>query len=120
MDTLFTITGSQALEVAEKLNVTLHKFADPTEDARVVSASEARDIAREDPGLIYASAEEALEKCDTTNDLDVLVDAAADCAGVELREDLSWGEDAQRIEDENPDFAEFLRRAEARWFEIEQ
>jgi len=114
------ISGIAAVEIAEKVGVELNKYADPTEDARVVSASEARDIVREDPGLIYASAEEALEKCRTTNDLDTVVDAAADCAGVELREDLSWGEDAQRIEDENPDFAEFLRRAEARWYEIEQ
>lgn len=114
------ISGIAAVEIAEKVGVDLNKYADPTEGARTVSVNEARDIAREDPGLIYVSLEEVLEKCSTTNDLYAVVDAAAEYAGVELRDDLPWGEDANRIEDENSDFAAFLRRAEARWYEIEQ
>ena len=49
------LTGIAAIEAAEKDSaIVLCKYADPTEDAREgLTTSEARDIARIDPGLIY-------------------------------------------------------------------
>ena len=48
------LSGYDAIEYAEREGLTLSKYADPTEDARDgLSIEEARDIAREDPALIY-------------------------------------------------------------------
>jgi hypothetical protein len=47
-------TGSEAILIAEVNKLTLSKYADPTEDGREgLSINEARDVAREDPSLIY-------------------------------------------------------------------
>ena len=50
-------TGHAAIELAASDDtVTLSKYADPTEGAREdISISEAKEIAREDPSLIYAT-----------------------------------------------------------------
>lgn len=48
------LTGTEAIERAERDGRTLSKHADPTEGAREgLTAAEARDVAREDPSLIY-------------------------------------------------------------------
>lgn len=51
------ITGHDAIRYAEERGLTLGKYADPTEDGREgLSAFEAREIAGEDPSLIYVDA----------------------------------------------------------------
>lgn len=53
------LTGMKAIEAAERdPSLALAKYADPVDGARLVTASEAREIAREDPGLIYLAAGE--------------------------------------------------------------
>ena len=48
------IEGNEAIRIALRDGVTLHKYADPTEGYRTgVSVAEARDIAKEDANLIY-------------------------------------------------------------------
>ena len=49
-------TGYEAIEAKENnSSVILCKYADPIEDAREnLTADEAREIAKEDPSLIYA------------------------------------------------------------------
>lgn len=50
--------GQEAIEIAEARGLTLSKHADPIEDAREgLSIDEAREIAAEDPGLIYVDVE---------------------------------------------------------------
>jgi DNA-binding transcriptional regulator YiaG len=57
-----TLTGHQAITYAEATGRTLAKHADPTEDARQgLSPDEARDVAAEDPGLVYIEIEDAQE-----------------------------------------------------------
>ena len=57
-----TLTGHAAIRHAEAHGITLSKYADPTEDAREgLSADEARDIAAEDPSLIYVDMPAARE-----------------------------------------------------------
>jgi hypothetical protein len=50
-------TGHEAIELADAdASVILSKYADPTEDAREgITVDEARQIAKEDPSLIYAT-----------------------------------------------------------------
>lgn len=49
-----TLTGHEAIEYAEKHNLTLNKYADPTEEAREgLDVEEARKVAAEDPSLVY-------------------------------------------------------------------
>ena len=49
-----TLTGYDAIEYAEMLGLSLQKYADPTEGARVdMTPDEAREIAREDSSLIH-------------------------------------------------------------------
>lgn len=49
-----TVTGTKAIELAERLGLPLSKYADPTEGEREgLTVAEAREIAREDPSLIY-------------------------------------------------------------------
>lgn len=51
-----TITGFAAIEYAEEHGLTLGKYTDPTEEAREgLSVDEAREIADEDPSLIYVT-----------------------------------------------------------------
>lgn len=52
--TTIKLTGNAAIAYAETNGRTLSKYTDPTEEARSgLSVSEAREIAREDEGLIY-------------------------------------------------------------------
>ena len=51
---MIRISGRRAIDQAETLNIQLHKFADAVDGARAVTIAEARDIAAEDPSLIYA------------------------------------------------------------------
>lgn len=51
-------TGLDAIAIAEELGLTLSKYADPTEDARDgLTPDEAREVAKEDPSLIYIAIE---------------------------------------------------------------
>lgn len=51
------MTGTVAIEYAEAHGMTLSKYADPTEGARTgLTIDEARDVAKEDPGLIWLAA----------------------------------------------------------------
>lgn len=54
------LTGYEAIEAKEEnSNIVLNKYSDPTEDARGnLTIEEARDIAKNDPSLIYATEEE--------------------------------------------------------------
>ena len=55
--------GHEAIKYAEAHGTTLQKYADPIEDAREdLSIEEAREIAREDPSLIYVDVEEERSK----------------------------------------------------------
>ncbi len=48
------LRGYEAIEYAEAHDLTLGKYADPIEDAREgLHPDEAREIAQEDPSLIY-------------------------------------------------------------------
>ncbi len=48
------IGGNEAIRIAARDGVTLHKYADPTDGYREgVSVSEAREIAKQDANLIY-------------------------------------------------------------------
>lgn len=52
-----TLTGYAAIEYAERHDLPLHKYADPTEDARDdLTVAEAREVAAEDPSLIWVEA----------------------------------------------------------------
>ena len=52
---MIKVTGMQAIEMAERNGLTLCKYTDPTtEEAREgLSVAEAREIAKEDPALVY-------------------------------------------------------------------
>lgn len=64
-----TITGLAAIEMAEREGLTLGKYADPVEGAREgLTPDEAREIAREDPGLVYLVAEVSREQIETLRD----------------------------------------------------
>lgn len=53
------INGRAALVLAEAFSLTLHKHEDPTEPAREgITVAEAREIARQDPSLVWADAAE--------------------------------------------------------------
>lgn len=48
------LTAHDAIEYAAAHGLTLNKYADPTEDAREgLTVDEAREVAAEDPSLIY-------------------------------------------------------------------
>lgn len=52
------IEGIEAIEYATLYNKTLCKYTDPTEEAREgLTVDEAREIAREDPSLIWVAYE---------------------------------------------------------------
>ena len=50
-----TITGHEAIRLAEENSFTLRKYADPIDGARDVTIEEARKIAKEDASIIYAT-----------------------------------------------------------------
>lgn len=48
------VTGWDAIEIAARRGVALAKYADELEEAREnLTVEEAREVARQDPGLIY-------------------------------------------------------------------
>lgn len=50
----YRITGNEAVRLAERDGLTIHKYNDPTEEAKSgLSPDEARDVIREDANLIY-------------------------------------------------------------------
>lgn len=52
------LTGRAAIDFAELNGLTLSKYSDPTEGARDgLSVEEAREVAAEDPALIYLEIE---------------------------------------------------------------
>ncbi len=53
MTTTTTLTGSAAIAYVERIGGQIHKYADPTEGARPVTLDEAREIAKEDPSLVW-------------------------------------------------------------------
>jgi hypothetical protein len=54
MDARNILTGDAAIEYAERHGKTLNKYSDPLQGARQgVTVDRAREIAREDPGLIW-------------------------------------------------------------------
>ena len=53
--TIRTLTGHEAIRLAEDNTFTLRKYADPIDGARDVTIEEAREIAKEDASLIYAT-----------------------------------------------------------------
>lgn len=52
-----TITGTAAIEYATRTGAQLHKHADPVDGAREITVDEAREIAREDAGLVWCEAQ---------------------------------------------------------------
>jgi len=57
MNTSKIVRGTEAIELAEAAGLQLHKHADPTEGARELSLDEAREVAKEDPSLVYVAVE---------------------------------------------------------------
>jgi hypothetical protein len=51
-----TRTGTEALAYSVRTGAQLHKHADPVDGAREITLDEARQIAREDPGLVWCEA----------------------------------------------------------------
>ena len=52
------LTGQSAIEYAEQYGLLLCKYEDPTESARAgLTPDEAREIAHEDPSLVYVDVE---------------------------------------------------------------
>jgi hypothetical protein len=48
------LTGIEAIDYARENDLTLNKYADPTEEARTgLSIEEAEEVATEDPSLIW-------------------------------------------------------------------
>jgi len=53
-----TLTGYAAIDYAEEHGVLLNKYQDPTEGGRIgLTVQEARDVAAEDPSLIWVRAD---------------------------------------------------------------
>lgn len=53
------LSGYEAIRFAEDYGLTLQKYQDPIEAARTIDTDEAREIAREDPSLLYVDTEAA-------------------------------------------------------------
>jgi hypothetical protein len=53
MKTHYRISGRAAIRLAARDGLTLRSYADPVVGARIITADEAREIAREDAGLVY-------------------------------------------------------------------
>ena len=56
MSTTYKITGSDAIRLAQRENLTIHCHSNPIDDGGVVTIEVARQIAKEDPALIYVTA----------------------------------------------------------------
>ena len=55
----YTFTGHFAISYAEKWGLKVRKYADSLEDAAIIDTDRAREIAAEDPSLIYVDLTEA-------------------------------------------------------------
>ena len=55
MKLTYKITGSDAIRLAERDQLTINCYANPIDDGGVVVAGVARQIAQEDPSLIYVT-----------------------------------------------------------------
>lgn len=53
MNTHYTITGADAVRIAQRDNVTIHCYANPLDDGGIVTPDLAAQILRDDPSLIY-------------------------------------------------------------------
>lgn len=58
-----TLTGHDALAHAARTGAQLHKHADPVDGARAVTLDEAREVAREDAGLVWCEAPAIVPGC---------------------------------------------------------
>lgn len=75
------LTGHDAIEYAEKFGFALSKHADPTEGARDgLTIDEAREIAAEDPGLVYIDRTLRIDARQYADADDCLAAAEADVA----------------------------------------
>ncbi len=52
--TTYSITGADALRLAQRENLTIHCYANPIDDGGIVTLGVAQQIAKDDPSLIYA------------------------------------------------------------------
>ena len=52
---MIKLTGREAIDYAAAHDLMLRKYTDPTEQARLVTVDEAREIAREDPELVWVN-----------------------------------------------------------------
>lgn len=69
MNETITVTGRKAIEIAERFGLTLNKYTDPVEGAREgLTVAEAREIASEDPSLIYVQVPADLAETDAQGD----------------------------------------------------
>ena len=59
MKLTYKITGSDAIRLAERDQLTINCYANPIDDGGVVVAGVARQIAQEDPSLIYVTVEQS-------------------------------------------------------------
>ena len=57
------ITGHDAIAHAARTGAPLHKHADPVDGARGITLDEAREIAREDAGLVWCEAPNDHAQC---------------------------------------------------------
>jgi hypothetical protein len=55
MSTSYKITGRDAIRLAERENLTIHCYANPLDEGGAVSVNLARQIAKDDPSLIYVT-----------------------------------------------------------------
>ncbi len=55
MSKTYKITGSDAIRLAERENLTIHCYSNPIDDGGPVTVGVARQIAKEDPSLIYVT-----------------------------------------------------------------
>lgn len=53
MSTTYKITGQDAIRIAERESITIHCYANPIDDGGPVTPGVARQIAKEDPSLVY-------------------------------------------------------------------
>lgn len=82
-------TGYEAIEKAEKLGLKLNKYNDPIEGAREgLTVDEAKEIAQEDPGLIWVEAEQYKNRVRFVES-ELLSIEISDLAGV-------WAEDSEK------------------------
>ena len=55
MSTTYKITGSDAIRLAQRENLTIHCHSNPIDDGGVVTVEVATQILKEDPRLIYVT-----------------------------------------------------------------